>query len=72
MKELEKQMKGSMHKDDLFIVHYDLVLMTVKETIKWMKENTYFHSWLLPMNVFQYGTPYAMLSVRNSPELMPL
>ena len=30
MNEVEKIMKGSVHKDDLFIVHYDLVLMTEK------------------------------------------
>ena len=39
MKESEKLMKGSVHEDDLFIVHNALVLMTSKETIKWMKEN---------------------------------
>ena len=39
MKEAEKRMKGSVHEDNLFIVHDTLVLMTSKETIKWMKEN---------------------------------
>ena len=31
MKEVEKLMKGSVHEDNLFIVHYDLVLMKAKE-----------------------------------------
>ena len=39
MKEEEQLMKGSVHEDDLFIDHDDLVLMKAKETIKWMKEN---------------------------------
>ena len=39
MKESEKSMKGYVHKDDLFIVHYTLVFMKSKETITWMKEN---------------------------------
>ena len=37
MKEAENLMKGSVHEDDLFIVHDALVLMTAKETIEWMK-----------------------------------
>ena len=36
MKEAENLMKGSVHEDDLFIVHDALVLMTAKEAIKWM------------------------------------
>ena len=39
MKEAENLMKGSVHEDDLFIVHDALVLMKAKETIKWIKEN---------------------------------
>ena len=39
MREAENLMKGSVHEDDLFIVHDALVLMTAKETIEWMKEN---------------------------------
>ena len=38
MKEAENLMKGSVHEDDLFIVHDALVLMKAKETIEWMKE----------------------------------
>ena len=72
MKESEKLMKGSVHEDDFFIVHDALVLMTAKETIKWMKEKNCFHRWLLPMNGFQDGTPYAERPVGNSPEFMPL
>ena len=37
MKEAEKLTKGSVHEDTFFIVHDYLVLMTSKETIKWMK-----------------------------------
>ena len=39
IKEAEKLMKGSVHEENLFIVHGDLVLTTAKETIKWIKEN---------------------------------
>ena len=39
IKEAEKLMKGSMHEDNFFIVHDDLVLMTSKETIICMKKN---------------------------------
>ena len=72
MKEAENLMKGSVHEDDLFIFHDALVLMTAKETIKWIKENNCFHRWLLPMNGLQDGTPYAGRPVGNSPEFMPL
>ena len=72
MKEVENLMKGSVHEDDLFIVHDALVLMIAKETIECMKENNYFHHWLLPMNGLQDGTPYAGRPVVNSPEFMPL
>ena len=64
--------KGYVNEDGLFIFRDAIVLMTVNDTIKWMKENNYFHRWLLPMNVLQDGTPYAGLPVRNSPEFMPL
>ena len=46
--------------------------MTLKETIKWTKESNYFHRWLLPMNGFQDGTPYAERPVGNSPKFVPL
>ena len=58
MKEAEKLMKGSVHEDDLFIVHDALVMMTAKEKIKWMKDNNNFHCWLLPMHGLQDRTPY--------------
>ena len=58
-KEAENLMKGCVHKDDLFIVHDALVLMTAKETIDWMKDKNYYHRWLLPMNGLQDGLPYA-------------
>ena len=72
MKEAEKLMKGSVHEGYFFIVRDALVLMTFKETIKWMKENKLFHRWLLPMNGLQDGTPYDGHPVGNSPEFMPL
>ena len=65
-------MKGSVHEDNLFIVHDSLVLMTAKETIKWMKEKNYFHRLLLPMDGLQDGTPYDGRPVGNIPEFMPL
>ena len=34
MKEAENLMKGSVHEDDFYIVHDDLVFMTAKEAIK--------------------------------------
>ena len=69
MKETEKLMKGFVHEDDLFIARDAIVLMTVKDTIKWMKENNYFHRWLLPMNGLQDRTPYYGRPVGNSPSL---
>ena len=71
-KEADKLMKGSVHEDNLFIVHDALVLMTSKETIKWMKEKNCFHRWLLPMNGLQDGTPYAGRPVGNIPDFIPL
>ena len=55
IKEAEKLMNGSVNEDNLFLVHDDLVLMTVKETITRMKENNYFHHWLLPKNGLRIG-----------------
>ena len=72
MKESDKLMKGSAHEDDFFIVHDTLVLMTLKETIIWTKENNYFYCWLLPMNGLQDGTPYTGSPVGNIHEFMPL
>ena len=72
MKEVEKMMKGSVHEDGLFIVHYALVLMTSKEKITWMKYNNNFHCWLLPMNGLQDVIPYDGHPVGNIPEFMPL
>ena len=65
-------MKRSVHEDYFFIVHDALVLMTVKETIEWMKEKNCFHCWLLPMNGLQDRTPYSGRPVGNSPKFMPL
>ena len=72
MNEAETLMKGSVHEDDLYIVHNDLVLMTTKEKINWMKEKGYLHCWLLPLNGLRDGTPYSGRPVGNSPEFMPL
>ena len=72
MKEAEKLMKWSVHKGDFFVVHDDLVLMTAKKMIKWMKKKNCFHCWLIPMNGFQDRTPYDGHPVGNSPEFMPL
>ena len=47
--EAEKLTKGSVHEDNLYIVHDALVLMTAKKTIKWMKQKGYLHHWLLPL-----------------------
>ena len=65
MKEEEKLINWSvnLNEDNLFIVHDALVLMTAKETITWMKENNYFHHWLLPMNRFKDGTHYSVSPV---------
>ena len=43
MNEAEKLMKGSVHEDNLFILHDDLVLMTAKERINWMRHKGYLH-----------------------------
>ena len=59
MKEAEKLMKGSVHEDNFFIVRDALVLMTSKETMKQMKQNNYFHRWLIPMNGLQKRKPHA-------------
>ena len=72
MEEAENLMKGSVHEHHLFILHDALVLMTAKETIKWMKGKNCFHHWLLPINGLQYRTPYAGSPVVNSPKFMPL
>ena len=65
-------MKGYVHEDDFFIVHDALVLMTLKETTTWMKDNNYFHSCLLTVNVLQDRTPYDGHPVGNIPKFMPL
>ena len=61
-----------MHEDDFYIVDYALVLMTAKETINWMKHNSYLPRWLLPLNVLQDGTPYAGRPIGKIPQFMPL
>ena len=47
MNEVEKLMKGSVHEDHFYIAHDDLVLMTAKKKINWMKQNGYLPRWLL-------------------------
>ena len=65
VKEVEKLMKGSVHEDDLFIAHDDLISTTEKLMITWIRENIYFHHWLLSINGFQNGTPYFGRPVGN-------
>ena len=72
MKEADKLMKGSVHEDDFFFFHDDLVLITPKERIKCMKENNCFYRLLLPINGLQDRTPYAGRPVDNIPGFMPL
>ena len=71
MNESEKPTKGSVHKYNLVIVHGDLVLMTAKEKINWMRKNNFLHIWFLPLNVLQDRTPYAGRPVGNIPNFMP-
>ena len=70
--EAERLMKGLVHEDNFFIFHNDLVLMTAKEIINWMRQNSYLHIWLLPLNGMQNGTTYSSRPVGNSPKFMPL
>ena len=72
MNEADNLTKGSVHKDNFFIFHDDLVLITAKGTIKWRIQNGYLHRWLIPLNVLQDETPYADCNVDNIPEFMPL
>ena len=65
--EREMLMKGSVHEDKFFIVHDDLVLMTAKETINWMRKKGYLHRYLLPLNGLQYGNPYAGRPIGDIP-----
>ena len=65
-------MKGSVHKENLSIVHNDLMLMTATEKINWVRHKSYLNRWLLPLNELQYGTPYTGLPVCSSPEFIPL
>ena len=70
--EAETLVKGSVHEEDFFIVHGDLVLITAKETINWIRKNGYLHRWLIPLNGLQDWNLYAGSPVGNSPEFMPL
>ena len=70
MNESENLMKGSVHRDDFFIVHDDLVLLTAKETINWIGKNSYLHIWLLPLNGMQDGNPYDGRPVGNIPKFI--
>ena len=72
MNEAENLTEGSVHEEDFFIVHNDVVLMIAKETINWMRKNGYLHRWLLPLNGMQDGTPYVGRLVDNIPKFMPL
>ena len=72
MNEAENLMKRSVHEDDSFIFHDDFVLMKAKEKTNWMRNNGYFHRWLLPLNRLQDGTTYAGRPVVNSHKFMNL
>ena len=72
MNDAEELMKGSVQKENLFIVHNTLVLMTAKEKINWMRHNGYLHIWLIPLNGIKDGTPYAGHTVGNIPKFMRL
>ena len=72
MNEAETMMKRLVRKENFFIVHDTLVLITAKEKINWMRNNGYLHRWLLPLSGLQDGNPYAGRPVDNSPEFMPL
>ena len=65
-------MKGSVHKDDLFIFQDALVLMAEKETIKWMRQKGYLYIFFLSLNGLQNGTPYAGRPVGSILKSMPL
>ena len=65
-------MNGYVNEEYFFFIHDALVLMTEKYKTTWMKDNNYFQSWLLTMNVLQNGTHYDGHPVVNSPEFMPL
>ena len=43
MNEAENLMKGSVHEDNLFVVHDALMLIKTKEIINWMRQNGYLH-----------------------------
>ena len=72
MKGEEKIMKGSVHEENFFMLHGDLVLMEENKIITWMKENNYFHCWLLPTNGFQDGTAYDGIPIDNCPKFLHL
>ena len=61
-----------MHEENFYISHDALVFIKVKETITCMGQNNYLHLWLLPVNVFQYGTPYSGRPEDNIPKFMHL
>ena len=48
------------------------MLITAKETINWIKQNSYLPRWLPPLNGLQDGNPYAGRPVGNIPKSMPL
>ena len=72
MNESEKLTKGSVHEDHCYIFHNALMVMTEKETINWMKRNSYLPIWLCSINGLKDGTPYSGCPVGNIPEFMPL
>ena len=70
--EAEKLMKGLVNDKNFSIFHNALMFITAKETINWMRQNSYLHQWLIPLNRLQDSTPYADCPVGNTPKLIPL
>ena len=65
-------MKGANYEDNWFFYHDALTLMTWTSSMKWMEDQGILKHWLLPEQVLNAGTTYALKPIGNSPELMPL
>jgi hypothetical protein len=69
--------KGTKNEDNWMFYHGALLLMTAKETIRWMPENSYQKQWILPVGGLHHWDKYLKAyfggpSIGNSPENMPL
>ena len=72
MEESTRAMGGTVHKGNLFFIHYALSLMATKTTMEWMYQKGYKAKWLVPQNGVNTGTRYHGRPVGNSPKFMPL